>query len=93
VDEPCAHTSHFIGADGRTHSAAAERYAAIDRAGGNGSGQRDHIIRVVVSGAQMRRTEIYNPMASGAQQIRDLFFQNEPSVVRSDSYAHDVSSF
>jgi hypothetical protein len=88
VNEPGAHTSNLIGADGRTHSTTAERYSTFHRAGGNGSGQWNHVIRVIVSGARMKCTEVDNLIGSPAQQIRYLLLQGEPSMVRRDSYAH-----
>jgi hypothetical protein len=41
----------------------------------------------------MRRTEVDDFMGSTAEQIRNLLFQGEPSMVRRDSYAHDAFSF
>jgi hypothetical protein len=81
MDEPCAHTGNFVGADGSPHATAAERHAATDCACGYGPGQRDYVIRVVVSGDGSNRTEVYDLMGSIAQQIRNLLFQNEPSMV------------
>jgi hypothetical protein len=74
VDEPGAHTSNLVGADGCTHATAAERYPAINFAGGNGSGQWNHVIRVIISGARLNRTEVYDLMGSPAQQFRDPLF-------------------
>jgi hypothetical protein len=81
MDQPCTHTDNFVGADGCPHATAAERYSAIDCSCGNCPRQRDHVIRVVVSGDGLNRTEVYDLMGSTAQQIRDLFFQNEPSMI------------
>jgi hypothetical protein len=63
------------------HATTAECYSAIHCVGGNGSGHWDHVIRVIVSEAQMKRTEVDDLMSSIAQQVRDLFFQNEPTMV------------
>jgi hypothetical protein len=81
VDEPSAHASNFVGTDRCPHSTAAERNSAIDVAGGYGSSQWDHVIRIIVSGARLKRTEVDDLIRGIAQQIRDLFFQNEPSMV------------
>jgi hypothetical protein len=92
MDEPCSHTSNLVGADGCTHATAAERYSAINCACGHGPGQWDDVIWVIVSGARLKRTEVYDLVGSTAQQIRDLLFQSEPSMVRCYSYAHDAFS-
>jgi hypothetical protein len=63
MDEPSAHTGNFVGADGCPHAAAAERHSAINCASGYGPGQWDNVIRVVVSGAQMERTEVDDLMS------------------------------
>jgi hypothetical protein len=81
VDEPSTYADNLVGADGCPHSTAAERYPAIHFARGNGSGQWNHVIRVIVSRARMKRTEVDDLMSSAAQQIRDLLLQNEPSMV------------
>jgi hypothetical protein len=93
MDEPGAHTGNFVGADGCAHATAAKRYSAINCASGYGPSQWDNVIRVIVSGARLNRTEVYDPMGSTAQQTRDLLFQGEASMVRRDSYAHDAFSF
>jgi hypothetical protein len=92
MDEPSAYTSNFIGADGCAYAAAAEHDSTIHCARGYGPGQGNHVIRVIVSGAQLERSEVYDLMGSTAQQIRDLLFQSEPSMVRRNSYTHDVFS-
>jgi hypothetical protein len=40
MDEACAHTSNFVGADGCPHTAAEERNSAIDCASGYGPRSR-----------------------------------------------------
>jgi hypothetical protein len=67
VDEPGSHASNLVSADGCPNAASAERYPAIHFAGCNGSGQWDHVIRVIVSGARMKRTEVDDFMSSTAQ--------------------------
>jgi hypothetical protein len=81
MDEACAHTGNFVGADGGPHAAAAERNSAIDCAASYGPGQRDNVVRVIVSGAHLIRAEVYDLMGGTAKQIRNLLFQNEPSMV------------
>jgi hypothetical protein len=92
MDETSAHTGNFVGADGCAHAAATERHSAINCASGYGPGQWDHVIRIIVPGVRLNRTEVYDLMESTAQQIRDLLFQSEPSMVRCDSYAHEAFS-
>jgi hypothetical protein len=93
MDEPCAHTGNFVGADGCAHSTTAKRYPAIHCASGYGLGQWNHVIRVIVSGVRLKRTEVYDLMGSSAQQIHDLLFQSESTMVRRNSYVHDAFSF
>jgi hypothetical protein len=40
----------------------------------------------------LHRAEVYDLMGSAAQQIRDLLFQSEASMVRCNSYTHDAFS-
>jgi hypothetical protein len=81
MDEPSAYASYFIGADGCAYAAAAEHDSAIHCALGYGPGKWNHIIRVIVSGARLVRTKVYDFMGSSAEQIGDLLFQSEPSMV------------
>jgi hypothetical protein len=81
VDKPGTHTCNFIGADGCAHTTATECYSAINCACGNGTGQWDNVVRVVIAGARLERTEVDDLIGSITQQLRDLLFQNEPSMV------------
>jgi hypothetical protein len=81
VNEPRAHASNLVGADGRPHTASAKRYSAINFGGGHSSGQWDHVVGIIVAGARLKSPEVDNLICSFAEQIRDLLFQNEPSMI------------
>jgi hypothetical protein len=92
VNESGAYAGNFVGTDGCAHAAAAESDSAINCASGYGPSQRDHVIRIIVSGVRLHRAEVYDLMGSAAQQIRDLLVQSEASMVRCNSYTHDAFS-
>jgi hypothetical protein len=81
VDEPSPHASNLVGADGCSHSTTAERYSAIHFSAGNGSGEWDYVVRIIVSWARMKGTEVNDLIGSITQQVRDLLLQNEPSMI------------
>jgi hypothetical protein len=92
VNKSGSYTGNLIGAYGCAHSTAAKRYSAIHLASGHGVGKRDHVIGVIVSGTQLMSAEVYDLVARASQQLRDLLFQNEPSMVRRNSYTHGAFS-
>jgi hypothetical protein len=79
--ESRAHASNLVGADGRPHTASAKRYSAINFGGGHSSGQRDHVIGIIVAWARLKSPEVDDLIGSFAEQIPDLLFQNEPAMV------------
>jgi hypothetical protein len=81
VNEPRAHASNLVGADGRPHTASAKRYSAINFGGGYSSGQWDHVVGIIVAWARLKSPEVDDLIASFAEQIPDLLFQNEPAMV------------
>jgi len=50
VNESGAYAGNVVGTDGCAHAAAAESDSAINCASGYGPSQRDHVIRIIVSG-------------------------------------------
>jgi hypothetical protein len=81
VNKSGSYAGNLIGAYGCAHSTAAKRYSAIHLASGHGVGKRDHVIGVIVSGTQLMSAEVDDLVARASQQLRDLLFENEPSMV------------
>ena len=57
MDEPGTHPGNFVRGDGSANAAAAERHAALDFARGDGPGQGDDEVRVVIRGVQLMRRQ------------------------------------
>jgi hypothetical protein len=93
VDEAGASPRNFVGADGCPHATAAERNSAINCAGSNGPGQRDNVIRVIISGAQVLRAEVCDLETRPVQEPSYLLLQRKAAVVLCNSYAHYAFSF
>jgi hypothetical protein len=50
VDEPGTHTGNFVRRDGRSHAAAAEGYSTVHLSGGDGPGEGDDEVGIVIFG-------------------------------------------
>src|SRR5262245_51195078 len=57
-DEACSYSMNFVGADGCTHTAAANRDAAIYFTRGNRLAKGDHKIGIIIIGMQIVSTEV-----------------------------------
>jgi hypothetical protein len=60
MDEPGTHAANFVRGDGRSHAAATERHSAFNLSRGDGPGQGDDEVGVVVSGVQLVCAEVHD---------------------------------
>jgi hypothetical protein len=70
-------------------------FAAIDAPmplGGDGPGQRNDEVGIVVPWVQSSRAEVQNLVPRFAQRLCQLFFQCKPAMVRGDSNLHQGGS-
>ena len=88
MDEPGTHAGNLVRGDGRSHAAAAERHSAFNLPRGDGPGQGDDEVGVVISGVQLVCAEVHDLVPRATQRLRHLPFQGKPSMVRGDSHAH-----
>ena len=58
MDERGTHAANFVRGDGRAHATATQRHSAFHLSRGDGFGQRDDEVRVVVSGVQWVGAEV-----------------------------------
>ena len=72
MDEPGTHSRNFIRGDGRTHTAATQRYPTSNLLGSDGSGHGDDEIRVVISGVELMCAEVHNLVARAMELLRHL---------------------
>jgi len=84
----------LVGRNASADPASAYSYAALDLATGNGLGQRNHEIRVIIGALQVRGPEVDYSMALGFESGRHLLFQTEASMISSYTYSgHLDNSF
>src|ERR1700736_5903437 len=88
VDQRGANARNFVSTDRCAHTAAANRYAAIDLARHHGAAERNDNIRIVVVRAQAVSTEIDDLMARRAKPGKQFLLQAKSTVVGRYSHAH-----
>ena len=93
MDEPGTNTGNFVHGDGRSHAAAAERHSTLNVSRGDGPGQGDNEVGVVIFGVQLVCAEVHDFVPRATQRFRHLLFQGEASVVPGDSHTHHDFSF
>jgi len=69
MDLSGAHPRNLVRGDGGTNAAAAQRHAALDFARGDGPGQGDDEVRVVILGVQSTRAKVRDVIARVAQGL------------------------
>jgi hypothetical protein len=60
MDKPGTHTGNFVRGDSRSNAAAAERNAPLNLPRGDGLGQGDDEVWVVIPGVELVRAEIHD---------------------------------
>jgi len=88
MDEPSTDAGDFVRSDGRSHATAAERHSTLHLSRGDSPGQGDDEVGVVISGVQLVCAEVHDLVPQAKQRLSHLAFQDIPSVVRGNSYAH-----
>lgn len=90
-NETGAGAFNFIGADGRADAAAAYGDAAFHFAVGNGAGEGNNEVRIIVGGIKDGRAEVGDLMAGILEARGECLFEFKSAVVGCDSDAHKMS--
>src|SRR5262245_61803638 len=90
-DERGANAPDLVGADRRADSAAADRDAALDLLGCDGSGQWNDEIGIVVSLVERMRAEIDHFVPRRSKLCQDCFLKAKTTVIRCQSHTHGCS--
>ena len=87
-NEARANAFDFIRANGCANAAAANGHPAIDGSSGNGLGQRNDEVGVIIIGIERVRAKVNNLVARRPQTRRQLFLQFKSTMICSHSQMH-----
>jgi hypothetical protein len=88
VDDCCADAPHLVGAHRRAHAATADCHSAFNLVGGDGPGERDDVVGIVIALAQAMSAEIDDLIPRSAKPAEQFFLQTKPAVIGGNTNAH-----
>jgi hypothetical protein len=91
MDESSANARHFVGANRRADSTAANGQATINLAGNDGFCERHHEIGIVVLRVQSVGAEVHHLVPGCVKSGHEIFFEAEATMIGSNSNPHAIS--
>jgi hypothetical protein len=90
VDEAGADAGDLVGADGGSDAAAADGDAAFAGPGGDGAGQGENKVWVVIVGVQALGAEVHEVVAGGEHSGHEFLFEGKSAVICGYSDTHGL---